>query len=296
MDFVLGGITDGRIALAIYRDESPSVAGSNSDAGWNKSVRFVLNQGLTSESVHKANMKHVMLRNNGSGFGTELVEYTGTSLSGSDLHVTGAVKIGQVSLSSDLDSDAKILTVDSDTGVVHTRKMLEVTGSTPPTDAAEVANYPEGFVWYKTDTGGEIYSPGLTPIRGIIMWSGGLDQVPSGWALCDGRTVGGITTPDLRGRFIVGAGGTVSNPAPAGNYDVGATGGTASVTLTTAQMPAHSHTLQGYVDYEDSGGANDFPYLRVQGTSSVSTNSVGDNQAHENRPPYYALAYIMRVA
>jgi microcystin-dependent protein len=174
--------------------------------------------------------------------------------------------------------------------------MLEVTGSTPPTDAAEVANYPEGFVWYKTDTGGEIYSPGLTPIRGIIMWSGGLDQVPSGWALCDGRTVGGITTPDLRGRFIVGAGGTVSNPAPAGNYDVGATGGTASVTLTTAQMPAHSHTLQGYVDYEDSGGANDFPYLRVQGTSSVSTNSVGDNQAHENRPPYYALAYIMRVA
>jgi microcystin-dependent protein len=296
-DISLGGITDGRPAFAIYRDEHPSVAGSNSNAGWDKTIRYRLPHGLTSESVHKGYMTHVMLR-----YGRELVEYTGTSLSGSDLHVTGAVKIGQGSLSSGLDSDAKILTVDSDTGVVHTRKMLEVTGNTPPTDANEVANYPEGFVWYKTDTGGEIYSPGLTPIRGIIMWSGELSQIPSGWALCDGREVGGIRTPDLRGRFIVGAGGTVADPAPAGNYDLGASGGDANVTLTTAQIPAHKHKTNRpnlNVANADVLGGTLFPFATSYSTTvftEIESSSVGSGEAHENRPPYYALAYIMRVA
>jgi microcystin-dependent protein len=45
---------------------------------------------------------------------------------------------------------------------------------------------------------------GTTPIGGIIMWSGSIDEIPDGWALCDGEKHNGKHTPDLRGRFIVG--------------------------------------------------------------------------------------------
>jgi microcystin-dependent protein len=67
------------------------------------------------------------------------------------------------------------------------------------------------------------------PVGGIILWSGSIASVPSGWALCNGSS----GTPDLRDRFIVGAGST---------YAVNDTGGFNTVTLTTAQMPTHTHT------------------------------------------------------
>lgn len=74
------------------------------------------------------------------------------------------------------------------------------------------------------------------PIGGIIMWSGAIDALPAGWALCNGgtytRTDGGgnITAPDLRDRFIVGAGSS---------YAVGATGGSNSATTSSAGSHAH---------------------------------------------------------
>lgn len=84
------------------------------------------------------------------------------------------------------------------------------------------------------------------PQGGIIMWSGTVASIPVGWALCNGSS----GTPDLRDRFIVGAGGTrapgVAGGAASGTTSSagahshsGATGGTA---LTTAQMPGHTHT------------------------------------------------------
>lgn len=90
----------------------------------------------------------------------------------------------------------------------------------------------------------------LVPPGAILMWSGATNSIPSGWALCDGGTYskadgsGNVTTPNLRDRFLVGAGSV---------YLVGATGGAlsntptitmsnASVTLTAAQIPAHTHT------------------------------------------------------
>lgn len=90
----------------------------------------------------------------------------------------------------------------------------------------------------------------LIPTGAILLWSGATNSLPSGWVLCNGQTVarsdgtGNITTPDLQNRFVVCAGTT---------YPVGNTGGAASntptitltnqaVTLTEAQIPAHSHT------------------------------------------------------
>ncbi|MFO0001051.1 MAG: tail fiber protein, partial [bacterium] len=69
---------------------------------------------------------------------------------------------------------------------------------------------------------------GTTPLGGIIMWSGSVDAVPAGWALCDGRSSNGRTTPDLRGRFVIGA---------TSGRVVGSVGGSETVTLTTSQLP-----------------------------------------------------------
>jgi microcystin-dependent protein len=71
--------------------------------------------------------------------------------------------------------------------------------------------------------------PGALPVGLIALWSGSIVSIPTGWTLCDG-TAG---TPDLCDRFVVGAGST---------YAVNATGGVNTVTLTTAQMPSHTHT------------------------------------------------------
>lgn len=117
-----------------------------------------------------------------------------------------------------------------------------------------------------------------TPVGGIIMWSGAVANIPWGWALCNGAN----GTPDLRDRFVVGAGSS---------YAVGATGGEASVTLTVDQIPSHTHPI---TDLQGTGG----PIPITGGTYGFypsTTGSTGGGQAHENRPPYYALAYIMKL-
>jgi microcystin-dependent protein len=132
---------------------------------------------------------------------------------------------------------------------------------------------------------------GTVPIGGIIMWQGA--SVPSGWALCDGT--GG--TPDLRGRFVLGSGtGTgLTSRTP------GQTGGEETHTLTTAEMPSHSHpTTVGTVGYTSSWNgsaeATRAPYQgRDNGDQTFPSASAGGGQAHNNMPPFYVLAYIMRV-
>ena len=196
----------------------------------------------------------------------------------------------------------------------------------------------------------------------IMMWSGAEGAIPSGWYLCNGSN----STPDLRNKFIVGSG-------TGSSYSVGATGGSDTVTLSTSQIAAHSHTTNnhnhsasvsdpghghslsdpghghsmsisdpghqhnttvtgaklfpGYggahVPYGGGGGypgthfnmsnantgismsassantgvsaSNANTSLSVStGNANPSTNNTGGGSAHENRPPYYALCYIMK--
>ena len=123
------------------------------------------------------------------------------------------------------------------------------------------------------------------PTGMIMMWSGASNAIPSGYVLCDGTN----STPDLRNRFIVGAGSS---------YAVNATGGASSVTLTVAQIPAHTHT------YEDKYVALNANRLDIDynsntydqdGVRTGTTSSTGGGGSHENRPPYYALCYVMKT-
>jgi microcystin-dependent protein len=68
------------------------------------------------------------------------------------------------------------------------------------------------------------------PAGVILLWSGSIASIPSGWLLCDGTS----GTPNLRDRFVVGAGTT---------YAVGASGGVAATTLIEANLPSHTHSI-----------------------------------------------------
>jgi microcystin-dependent protein len=149
---------------------------------------------------------------------------------------------------------------------------------------------------------------GYVPQGGIILWSGSVASIPSGWFLCNGSN----GTPDLRNRFVVGAGDS---------YAVGATGGADSVTLDASQIPGHTHTFSGStnttgahthtVPNGNSGGgstvilngnarSNDANTPTSSAgdhshTFSGTTASTGGGNSHENRPPYYALAFIQKA-
>jgi microcystin-dependent protein len=137
---------------------------------------------------------------------------------------------------------------------------------------------------------GAVSGHGTAPVGCIILWSGAANNIPDGWALCDGRTAYGRTTPNLSERFIVGAGG---------DYAVGATGGERTVKLVEAQLPSHNHSYDFKGADTDDGYDDDNYFYNQHGkydkNNTKYTNYTGGDQPHENRPPYYALCYIMRV-
>ena len=142
------------------------------------------------------------------------------------------------------------------------------------------------------------------PSGSIILWSGAANAIPSGYVLCDG----GNSTPDLRNRFVVGAGST---------YGVGATGGSANAIVvahthsgTTNTTGAHTHliphnfdsgTAGDYISGNDgpnniSGSSNKSPMTSAGNHShSLNINSTGSSGTNANLPPYYALCYIMKT-
>ena len=144
----------------------------------------------------------------------------------------------------------------------------------------------------------------LMPKGAIIMWSGVVGDIPPGWKLCDGN----FNTPDLRNRFIVGAGG---------NYHPRNVGGADYVTLSESQMPAHQHygfgenltwhmgSQKGGQEGSSGGQDTDNRYYgsswaggvayRGREDSRFSEKFKGYTDEHENRPPYFALCFIMKV-
>ena len=180
----------------------------------------------------------------------------------------------------------------------------------------------DGTVWKRDDSSS---SSGSVPVGTIVAYGG--NTAPTGWQLCNGdaastsalQTILGQTNvPDLRARFIVGVG----NGSGAGNsnYSRGNVGGAEQVTLTTAQMPSHDHSFSGSgsashshnftigTDDTDNNYYDKVAYSDIYEEQSYSTSSAtvsisisgttgsrGSGNSHENRPPYYALTYIIKT-
>ena len=184
------------------------------------------------------------------------------------------------------------------------------TGLTAPGTSGNVLTS-NGSAWVSTAP-----SPFTTGM--IMLWSGSIATIPSGWALCNGSS----GTPDLRDRFIVGAGST---------YAVAATGGSANAivvshthTASTNTTGAHTHyTMRGLTNYPwgywtdknqtagsqlNDGGASSYYMAGGSDTAdafptnsngnhshTVTVDSTGSSGTNANLPPYYALAYIMKL-
>ena len=134
-------------------------------------------------------------------------------------------------------------------------------------------------------TTGQLQGAGIFVSGMIVLWSGAADAIPTGFVLCDGNN----STPNLSGRFVVGYDASNSD------YDVNDTGGSESVTLTINQIPAHTHNINlavraFYQEPRNFGVGTD-----GSANNSEDTGSTGGGQSHENRPPFYALCYIMKT-
>ena len=143
----------------------------------------------------------------------------------------------------------------------------------------------------------------ICPTGSIIMY--GAATAPTGWLLCDGSAVSrttyadlfaiigttfgvgnGSTTfnlPDLRDRFVVGAGTSYNNND---------TGGEATHVLTIDEMPAHSHGI--YIGPQ-AGGGRPATYHTDSYNQQINTTSVGGGQPHNNLPPYIGLTFIIKT-
>lgn len=157
-------------------------------------------------------------------------------------------------------------------------------------DALSITEYPELY-----DVLGDNFNNKAKGI-GEVMWSS--------------PGTGFFRLPDLRRRFIVGA------DFSSGEYNyIGQSGGSARVVLTTSEMPSHTHNVNDYYYIENWGTAHKHAiygssmglggsYTGSEGTDGDNnailyktheSKSAGSNNSHENRPPFYSLAYIIRV-
>jgi microcystin-dependent protein len=143
----------------------------------------------------------------------------------------------------------------------------------------------------------------LLPTGVIVAWTG--KTPPAGWALCDGTN----GTPNLKDRFIFGAGA----------QNIGTSGGESQHTLSVNEIPAHGHNLQIWGDPDGGPGTSNkwtikltdrqnYPYQSWNNMGCRDTNqnsggcsppviitNTGGGAPHNNMPPYYVLAYIMKL-
>ena len=205
---------------------------------------------------------------------------------------------------------------------------LSVVGSVSIGDASIIAPinglYVKGNVEADTIKASVIEGYGTVPVGTVVMWTGSV--APDGWKICDGTSVldaesplNGTASPDLKGRFIVGIGKSTGG---ATTYNYKDNGGEETHVLSIPEIPSHNHggstSTNGEHDHDftdDDPGSTSVDQAcalscsksvgSTSGSSPDTTDKAGNHShtislqggggAHENRPPYYALAYIMRI-
>ena len=279
------------------------------------------------------------------------------SFNGSTLTVgrTGSLSDLTINISSVNTNDNTTYGLSVVNGASTNQENIRLTGSNPSStddiiievgNGLSIARSGDKITLTNTDLGSTVQG---VPTGTIVMY--GSSSAPSGWLLCDGQSTSGYaalaaivgsTVPDLRDRFIVGAGSAYSQNARAGAN---------SVTLTVADMPSHSHSTNnhdhslsgkvtsnpntsltgsatyiaetwagsgqasgifgkngGYAAYFTPGRPDTSPTGQLTidaththnlsgqtGAANPNTNSDGGGGAHENRPPYHALTFIIKT-
>ncbi len=188
------------------------------------------------------------------------------------------------------------------------------------TDSINVANpYAIQAAGNIDSRNGKIQESGhdLIPHGVIVIWHGDSNNIPKGWALCNGNN----GTPNLSGRFVMGAGsrqlirrnndGNFEPFGSATTFSPNQKSGADQVILSVGEMPSHTHpasasqVLDKYTtltdvsmctsDCEHNDGENKTYSASENRSITVTVSGAGGNQAHENRPPYYVLCYIMKL-
>tara|TARA_R110002051_G_scaffold86498_2_gene152381 strand:- start:49736 stop:50506 length:771 start_codon:yes stop_codon:yes gene_type:complete len=214
----------------------------------------------------------------------------GTSNPTSKLEVIGSLKAGSAEFNGNVDIGT----------LAHAATKLEVKTSIANFSGNVVIGTPATNA--KLEVNGEVKAYGrikdktgyVTPIGGIIMWSGhdtsfdangfGIDEL-EGWVKCDGEN----GTPDLSNRFIVSAGS---------KYNVTEKGGYDDIILNTDQLPNHSHEYGvggGYGLTYNTGNGNSQGYPTSKPKWKSNTYASGNGESFDNRPKYYVLYFIMKL-
>ena len=218
---------------------------------------------------------------------------------GTETFVAGAVEVDNVKIDgntiSSTDTDGNIdidlngsgkLTINGSTSGV-----TDILDEDDMTSDSDTALATQQSIKAYVDTYG-------VPAGAILMWSGSVETIPDGWYLCDGTN----STPDLRNRFIVGAGDT---------YAVDDTGGSADAIVVehnhTITDSGHNHNNakaangfslnnsdQNY-DVWSNWGYNNTEISTSTETTGITIDNAGSSGTNANLPPYYALAYIMKA-
>ena len=146
----------------------------------------------------------------------------------------------------------------------------------------------------------------------IMMWSGTIATIPTGWVLCNGSN----STPDLRNRFVIGAhsdtAGVAYTTVTGSNTTTGGTKDAINVSHThtatsSVTDPGHTHTSSS--NGAPNGGGAGACFSSGQGntpgqttlsnttgiTVATSISTEGSSGTNQNLPPYYALAFIMKT-
>ena len=209
--------------------------------------------------------------------------------------------------------------IEAPTSLLHVDGAAKITGNLDMTSTGKIVNLVTPTTAQEAATKG--YVDGAIPIGGIIMWSGTIATIPSNWRLCNGDTHNNITTPDLRNKFVVGAqvDRDLDNRNRAavnietdsiGQYLNTYRGGTKDAVVVAHSHgitdPGHLHqqnTNSGGIEYGSSWwrARQDIGYFTPAmntepNTTGITVNEAGGSGLNKNLPPYYALAYIMRIS
>lgn len=245
-----------------------------------------------------------------SNFAGGIANYTGTSFTTVSTLTSGTI------VSFTLDHSY----INTSTGVKNGTVVVTGSGGLSKTITTQITVSTTGTIKVPADT---TFVHQVLPYGTILMWSGTVASIPVGWNLCDGTN----GTPDLRAKFIIGAntdtggvattnitgiststGGSKDATLVSHNHSTGDPGDfiTASVdsltqggggsvfTNATGDFSLSGTTPTAALSYNPGGGLQ--PTLNLSAGSHTHTVSTeGASATNANLPPFFALAYIMKI-